>query len=155
MFDVIKSMSMYCIYLASSSGCRRWNKWSTPANHLKLKFVQMLQWVFERHTNTYLSMWAALNTTSNSELSSSAAFWAITAASPRRDSSNRNWPNRQEERKRSSQDWKQLQHSRPESHRSNSQRSVWIRSTSIQKHSETKKGSGTRRRTWGIVNLSI
>lgn len=43
--------------------------------------------------NTYLSMWAALKTTSNSPLSRRAAFFAISAASSSRDSSNKNWPN--------------------------------------------------------------
>lgn len=45
-----------------------------------------------RCTSTNLSIWAALKTTSNSVLSSSAAFFAISAASIRRDSSRRNWP---------------------------------------------------------------
>lgn len=45
-----------------------------------------------RCTSTNLSIWAALKTTSNSILSSSAAFFAISAASIRRDSSSRNWP---------------------------------------------------------------
>lgn len=44
---------------------------------------------------TNLSMWAALKTTSNSVLSNSAAFFAISAASIKRDSSSRNWPERQ------------------------------------------------------------
>ena len=53
-------------------------------------FFQWGETLFESLTN--LSMWAALNTTSNSELSSSAALSAIWAASPRRDCSSRNWP---------------------------------------------------------------
>lgn len=42
--------------------------------------------------DTHLSMWAALNTTSNSPPSRRAAFSAISAASSSRDSSNKNWP---------------------------------------------------------------
>lgn len=41
-------------------------------------------------SNTHLSMWAALKTTSNSPPSRRAAFSAISAASSSRDSSNKN-----------------------------------------------------------------
>lgn len=49
-------------------------------------------WAKRKKTDTHLSMWAALNTTSNSPPSRRAAFSAISAASSSRDSSNKNWP---------------------------------------------------------------
>lgn len=47
---------------------------------------------------SYLSICAALKTTSNSSLSSWAAFCAISAASRRRESSSKNWPETEIER---------------------------------------------------------
>jgi len=87
-------------------GKQLWNKQNNvkSASHYRKIFPRFIEGNktgrVHLHTHTHLSIWAALNTTSNSELSSSAAFWAITAASPRRDSSHRNWPERERERER-------------------------------------------------------
>lgn len=57
-----------------------------------MKYTVQRSQTEEFQYNIYLSMWAALKTTSNSPPSSCAAFCAISAASRSRDSSNKNWP---------------------------------------------------------------
>lgn len=63
------------------------NKLHTLLRPWKLKITTEREGI---QSKTYLSMWAALNTTSNSPLSRRAAFFAISAASSSRDSSNKN-----------------------------------------------------------------
>lgn len=81
-----------------------------PVNHYSEYFLRQLFFTLSINgklkTNlsleSYLSICAALKTTSNSSLSSWAAFCAISAASRRRDSSSKNWPETEKERVRGS-----------------------------------------------------